>query len=77
MIASLTMKELETAIQSLKQRKSPSPDGVTNDILRRLGTVAKKIAPQNNKQQLKTRNRPAGLEGSNNGPYPKTWQGQA
>jgi hypothetical protein len=37
------MKELELAIHSLKQRKSPGPDGVTNDMLRRLGPVAKTV----------------------------------
>ena len=43
MSSSLTMKELEAAIQTLKQRKSPGPDGVTNDMLRRLGPVAKTV----------------------------------
>jgi hypothetical protein len=43
MSSSLTMRELEIAIHSLKQRKSPGPDGVTNDMLRRLGPVAKVV----------------------------------
>jgi hypothetical protein len=42
MSSSLTMKELELAIHSLKQRKSPGPDGVTNQMLKRLGPVAKR-----------------------------------
>jgi hypothetical protein len=41
MTSNLTIKELEIAIHSLKQRKSPGPDGVTNDMLRRLRPVAK------------------------------------
>jgi hypothetical protein len=43
MSSNLTMKELEIAIHSLKQKKSPGPDGVTNDMLRRLGLVAKAV----------------------------------
>ena len=43
MSSSLTMRELEAAIQTLKQRKSPGPDGVTNDMLRRLGPVARRV----------------------------------
>jgi hypothetical protein len=37
------MEELEMAIHSLKQRKPLSADGVTNDILRRIGPVAKTV----------------------------------
>jgi hypothetical protein len=43
MSSSLTMKELEIAIHSLKQRKSSGPDGVTNNMLRRLEPVAKAV----------------------------------
>jgi hypothetical protein len=43
MSSSLTMKKREMAIHSLKQRKSQGPDGVTNDMLRRLGPVAKAV----------------------------------
>lgn len=43
MAISMTMNELETAILSLEQRKSLGRDGVTNDILRRLGSVAKRV----------------------------------
>jgi hypothetical protein len=43
MSSSLTMKELEIDIHPLKQRKSPGPDGVTNDMLRRPQPVAKDV----------------------------------
>jgi hypothetical protein len=64
MSSSLTMKELELASHSLKQWKSLGPDGVTNDMLRRLGPVAKSGSPQANEQQLETRNSPTGVERS-------------
>jgi hypothetical protein len=35
------MKELETAIHTLKQRKPPGRDGITNDMVKRLVPVAK------------------------------------
>jgi hypothetical protein len=41
MTSSLTMKELEAAIHTLKLRDSPGKDGITNDMLKRLGLVAK------------------------------------
>jgi hypothetical protein len=37
MASSLTMKELKAAIVSLKLRKSPGKEGITNDMLKRLG----------------------------------------
>ena len=37
----LKMGELEAAIQKLKPKKAPGPDGVTNDMLKRLGPAAK------------------------------------
>jgi hypothetical protein len=40
MACGLTMKELEAAIHSLKLRKSPGKDGITNDMLKRLRPVA-------------------------------------
>jgi hypothetical protein len=43
MSSKLTMKELDIAIHSLRQRKSLGPDCVTNDMLRRLGPVAKVV----------------------------------
>jgi hypothetical protein len=43
MSSSLTIKGLELAIHSLKHRKPPGSDGVTNEMLRRLGPVAKAV----------------------------------
>ena len=37
----LKMGELEAAIRKLKPKKAPGPDGVSNDMLKHLGPVAK------------------------------------
>ena len=38
----ITMKEIEAAIRQLKCKKTPGPDGVTNDMIKHLGPAAKK-----------------------------------
>jgi hypothetical protein len=43
MVVDLTMHELNKAISSLQTKKAPGPDGVTNDMLRRLGPKAKQV----------------------------------
>ena len=42
MSKSLTQWELEDAIRKLKQKKTPGPDGVTDEILKHLGQGAKR-----------------------------------
>ena len=41
MTANLQMEELEQAMSSLKKKKSPGKDGITNEMLIGLGTAAK------------------------------------
>ena len=36
------MKELDLALLSIKPKKAPGPDGITNDMLRHIGPAAKK-----------------------------------
>ena len=36
----LTLHELEIALRKLKTRKSPGPDGITNEMLKHLGNTA-------------------------------------
>ena len=36
----LTLHELQTALRKLKTRKSPGPDGITNEMLKHLGSTA-------------------------------------
>jgi hypothetical protein len=40
MSETLTMQEMEKALHSLKKRKSPGKDGITNEMLIRLGSKA-------------------------------------
>ena len=42
MTTAITMKELEKATKKLKLKKSPGPDGITNEMIKNLGTAAKK-----------------------------------
>ena len=42
MMANLTMEEMEQAMNTLKKKKSPGKDGITNEMLIGLGTKAKK-----------------------------------
>src|ERR1700733_5697531 len=39
--APITIRELELAISKLKMRKSPGVDGVSNEMIKNLGTAAK------------------------------------
>ena len=39
----LTMQELRSSIKKLKSKKAPGPDGVMNDMLRHLGSVAMNV----------------------------------
>lgn len=43
---SFTMAELNTALRSLKAKKAPGPDGISNDMLRHLGPAAKALLLQ-------------------------------
>ena len=46
MKAKITMTELLTAMKSLKKRKSPGPDNITNEMIENLGNTALKILLQ-------------------------------
>ena len=39
----LTLQELEEALKKMKQEKAPGPDGITNEMLKHLGSAAKRI----------------------------------
>ena len=41
--STLKISELNSAIRSLKPKKAPGPDGVSNDMLKHLGPVARKM----------------------------------
>ena len=43
MTSAFTDKELEEAMQSLKLKKSPGPDGITNEMILHLGENSKKV----------------------------------
>ena len=43
--STLKISELNSAIRSLKPKKAPGPDGVSNDMLKHLGPIARKNAP--------------------------------
>ena len=41
MVSELTVSELSTALKNLKAKKAPGKDGITNEMIRNLGTTAK------------------------------------
>ena len=41
--STLKISELNSAIRSLKPKKAPGPDGVSNDMLKHLGPMARKM----------------------------------
>jgi hypothetical protein len=42
MTADLTLFKLEGALRTIKSKKAPGPDGISGDMLKHLGVVAKK-----------------------------------
>ena len=55
----ITLKEVEAAIKGLKCKKAPGPDGVSNDMIRHLGPVAKKTLLELFNESWKTGSVPA------------------
>ena len=71
----LTAQKLDTDLSKLKSKSTPRPDKVSNDILYKLGTQARK-APSVVKCQLKIGTHPKDVEKSNPDPDPQVWEAQ-
>ena len=68
----LTAQELDTDLSELKSKSTPGPDKISNDMLYKLGTQAKKLLVV--QCQLKIGTHPNDVEKINPDPDPQVWE---